>query len=152
MVPQGEGVVGKRNDRERADHERQAEPKQAVRQIVQRSLPGDAGPDEQPRKEKEHRHEKTVGGEHDHVEAEERHRIGVTVVGIGNDGVVQQHDQRQKRAGAVKRGITRFRFRRGADVASGHGVGNRRHQRPRQIIAVSCCNREPESTRHNMAI
>jgi hypothetical protein len=71
MMPQRDGVIGDRNDRQRADHERQAKPKQAIRQIVQRSLPGDARPDEQPRQKKEHRHEKTVGGEHNHVEADE---------------------------------------------------------------------------------
>ena len=73
------------------------------RQIVQRRLAGDARPGEQSRQEEEHRHEEAVGGEHDHVEADPGLRIGVTEIGIGDDGVVQQHHQRQEGAGAIER-------------------------------------------------
>jgi hypothetical protein len=147
MVPQGNGIIGEWYHRERADHEWQAKPEQAIRQIVQRSLPGDARPDEQARQEKEHRHEKTVGGEHDHVEAEEFLRVGVTVICIGDDGVVQQHHQRQEGAGAVERRIAHFDPRRCSRLGGRRCIRNRRHERPsvrRQMLQRRLYFSKPE--------
>ena len=44
--------------------------------------------------------------------------IGVTEIGVGDDGVVQQHHQRQEGAGAIERQVARLRLRRGANVLS----------------------------------
>jgi hypothetical protein len=77
------------------------------------SLPGNARPYEQARQEKEHRHEETVGGEHDHVETDPRLGIGVTEIGIGDDGMVDEHHQRQEGAGAIDRGVSYLGLWRG---------------------------------------
>ncbi len=145
MVPQRDRVIGERNHRERADHERQAKPEQAVRHIVRRSLPGDPGPGEQPRQEKEHRHEEAVGGEHDHVEAEEVLRIGVAEIGVGDHRVMQQHHQRQEGAGAVERQVARFCLGYCARVGLPHGgkIDVMRVSQPAR--GVGCCRREPDS-------
>ena len=100
-------VIGDRNDRERGDHERQAEPEQAVAQEDRRRLVRKARPDEQPGQKKEHRHEEAVGGENDHVEADPEFGIGVTEIGVGDDRMVEQHHQRQEGAGAVEREVAR---------------------------------------------
>ena len=88
LLPQRDGVIGDRYDRERADHEGHAEPKQAIANKDMRRLVDEAGPHEQSREKEEHRHEETVGGEHDGVEADPRFGIGMTEMGVGNDGMV----------------------------------------------------------------
>ena len=108
---------GQRDQREGADRERKTQSKQAILQVAQRPLAGDARPGEQPRQEEEHRHEEAVGGEHDHVEAEERLRIGMAEIRVGDHGVMQQHHQRQEGAGAIERRVARFGGR--------HGIGHR---------------------------
>ena len=52
IPPQRDRVIGQRNDRERADHERQAKPDQAVAHLVQGSLAHEAWPHEQPEEKK----------------------------------------------------------------------------------------------------
>jgi hypothetical protein len=64
----------------------------------------------------------------DHVEAEEVLRIGVTEIGIGDHGMVEQHHQRQEGAGAIERKVSRFGLGHRAHVGLPSG-GNRCHAR-----------------------
>ena len=98
MQPQRKGVIGDRDHRERRDGEGQSEPQQAVAQKDRRRLVPKARPDEQSGQEKEHRHEEAVGGGNDGVEADPRLGIGVTEIGVGNDGMVDDDHKGQERA------------------------------------------------------
>ena len=151
MLPEGDGVIGDRNDRERADHEWQAKPKQAIGQIVPRSLPSNARPYKQSRQKEEHRHEEAVGGEHDHVEADPGLGVGMTEIGIGDDRMVKKHHERQEGAGAIEREVPRLGLWYGVSVRGGYGLGNRRHTSPRQAVGPRCCNWARNSARPNVA-
>ena len=146
-LAQRDRVVGDGNDRERADHEGQAKPDQPIAQGLQRSFPGEARPDKQPRQKKEHRHEKAVGRENDHVEADPRLGIGVAEIGIGNDGVMEEHHEREERACTIKRGVARSCLWRRESLRGRRPLEDRSHNAPRCLTASLVCTREPDSAR-----
>ncbi len=57
----------------------------------------------------------------------------MTEIGIGNDGVVEQHHERQERAGAIERGVARLGLGRCPDVRRYSRLGDRRHVRPGRV-------------------
>ena len=116
------------------------------RRKIERRLVAEARPDEQAGQEEEHRHEEAVGGENDHVETDPRLGIGVTEIGVGNDGVVEQHHQRQEGAGAIEREVARFDLWRRADVG-GRRVEIDVTDPPPAGWLRQMCSREPNSAR-----
>ena len=117
-LPQRDGVIRERNDGKRGDHERQAEPEQAIAKKGAGRLVLEARPHEQSRQKKEHRHEEAVGGENDHVETDPRLGVGMTEIGVGDDGVMQQDDERQEAPGVINRRVAPFDPRRGMNCVS----------------------------------
>ena len=106
MQPQRDSVIRDRDHRERRDGEGQSKPQQAIAKKYRRRLVPKVRPDEQPGQKKEHRHEEAVGGENDGVEAGPRLGIGMTEIGVGNDGMVDEDHKGQERAGAVDREVS----------------------------------------------
>lgn len=116
---QRQRVVGDRDHGERRDHERDAEPDQPVaRQRTEFRPVVEARPQEQPRQHEEHRHEEAVGGEHDAIEADERARVGVAEIGVGDHRMVDQHQDSEEGAGSVKRQVAHMR-----SCVRGHAAG-----------------------------
>ena len=116
VLAQFDGVIGGRHQDQCRDNEGQAEPPPAVAQEPADPLALQARPDEQARQEEHGRHEEAVGEQHDAVKAEEGLWIGMSVIGVGDDRMVDQHQYRDEGSGAVKRGIPRRGFSRRLDL------------------------------------
>ena len=112
-------VVGDRHQDHGADHVGQAEAQQAPAQEVAHALALEARPDEQPGQQKHRCHEVAVVEGHQPIEPEKRLAVGVAVIGVGNDRMVDQHRDNDAAAGAVEGQIAGARDRLCFDCLSG---------------------------------
>ena len=58
---------------------------------------------EQPRDQEHAGHEETVVEQHDQIEAEPAHLVAIAEIGVVDDGMMDQHQQRDEGARAVER-------------------------------------------------
>src|ERR1700744_5777367 len=59
--------------------------------------------DEQARHQENESHEKAVVEQHDEIETEPADAVAIAEIRVVDDGMVEHHQQRRKRAGAVER-------------------------------------------------
>ncbi len=103
MIAQEGRIIGDRHQHEDRDEIGHAQPPCAAGEIVQRSPARQAVVDEQPGEQEHAGHEEAVVEQHHQIETEPAHAVAAAEMGVVDDGVVQQHQERDAGARPVQR-------------------------------------------------
>src|ERR1700759_810382 len=96
MVTQEGRIIGDRHQYEDREQEGNAETKGAIADEAQRSAPRQALAHEQARDQEHAGHEEAVVEQYDQVEAEPAYAVAVAEIGVVDDGVVDNHQERDE--------------------------------------------------------